>query len=329
VSKRIAAGLFALGCSGLFAAALAAQDASPTVAPDKTDTVTLEVTPLVSETTVDELPSFDALTQEDLSVLTGNVQRPNGIAYFNNFLYIACTGDQTIYETNSETGATRTYIFGLENAHTLYVEGETSSPLIYAPDYLTNELKLIRRGATVQTVAEGFEGPWGIVPLDEQQFFISNLLGDTVDIVSREGERQTWLEDLSAPAGLAWDNESDTLYIGNNGSTRRAVMYATMAPDGTASEPEVLVSGLQNTTGIQLASDGNLYFAYALGTRGVVGRVDPEECRENGGCTNEQVEIVVYTEIEAPLAGLAISPDMRLFVHTMFSPSVYWGRIPS
>lgn len=327
MAKQILALVSALGCAALYAVAISAQDMTPTAAPEKTDTVTLEVTPLAADPVSSAVPTFDALTQEDLSVLTGNVQRPNGIAYFNNFLYIACTGDQTIYETNSETGATRTYIWGLNNAHTLYVEGEASAPLIFAPDYQTNELKLIRRGGTVQTVATGFNGPWGIEFLDEQQFFVSNLLGDSVDVVTREGERQPWLEDLSAPTGLAWDG-ADTLYIANNGSTRRAVMFATMAPDGSASEPEVLVSGLQNTTGLQLAADGNLYFAYSLGTRGVVGRVDPVACRENGGCTNEQVEIVVYTEIEAPLAGLVISPDMRLFVHTMFSPSVYWGRIP-
>jgi hypothetical protein len=32
----------------------------------------------------------------------------------------------------------------------------------------------------------------------------------------------------------------------------------------------------------------------------------------------------VYTELAAPLAGLTISPDMRLYVHSIFSPDVYW-----
>jgi hypothetical protein len=88
-----------------------------------------------------------------------------------------------------------------------------------------------------------------------------------------------------------------------------------------------LVSGLQNTTGLVLGPDGYLYFAYALGTRGVVGRVDPDVCRERGGCSNTDVEIVVFTELAAPLAGLTISPDMRLFVHTMFSPDIYWVQL--
>jgi hypothetical protein len=89
----------------------------------------------------------------------------------------------------------------------------------------------------------------------------------------------------------------------------------------------VLVSGLQNATGLALAGDGYLYFAYSLGTRGVVGRVDPEMCRENGGCTHDQVEIVVLTELAAPLAGLTISPEMRLYIHTMFSPDIYWVQL--
>jgi hypothetical protein len=51
------------------------------------------------------------------------------------------------------------------------------------------------------------------------------------------------------------------------------------------------------------------------------------KCIEEGGCTNDQVEIVVFTELAAPLAGLTISPDMRLFVHTMFSPDIYWVQL--
>jgi hypothetical protein len=76
-----------------------------------------------------------------------------------------------------------------------------------------------------------------------------------------------------------------------------------------------------------LGPDGYLYFAYSLGTRGVIGRVDPEVCRENNGCNIDRVEIVLYTELAAPLAGLAISPDMRLYVHTIFRPEIYWVQL--
>ena len=89
----------------------------------------------------------------------------------------------------------------------------------------------------------------------------------------------------------------------------------------------VLVSGLQNTTDVQLGADGYLYFAYALGNRGLVGRVDPKVCQANGGCTNDQVEIVLFSDLDAPLAGLTITPDMRMFVHTMFKPEIYWAKL--
>ena len=85
--------------------------------------------------------------------------------------------------------------------------------------------------------------------------------------------------------------------------------------------------GLQNVSNIVYAPDGHLYFAYAIGTRGVVGRVEPGECAENGGCDNDQVELVLYTDLSAPLAGLTISDDMRLFVHTLFRPEIYWAKI--
>ncbi|MEL7236828.1 MAG: hypothetical protein AAGK74_20155, partial [Chloroflexota bacterium] len=83
----------------------------------------------------------------------------------------------------------------------------------------------------------------------------------------------------------------------------------------------------QNPTGLTMGPDGLLYVSYALGTRGVIGRVDPVMCRENGGCTNNEVEIVVYTDLAAPLAGLAISPDMRLYTHTIFSPDIYFADL--
>jgi hypothetical protein len=85
-----------------------------------------------------------------------------------------------------------------------------------------------------------------------------------------------------------------------------------------------LISGLQEVTNVVMGPDDYLYFAYALGSRGVVGRVDPEVCKENGGCTNTQVELVVWTELAAPLAGLIITPEMRLYVHTMFGTEIYW-----
>ncbi|MFN8448338.1 MAG: hypothetical protein U0521_07045 [Anaerolineae bacterium] len=90
----------------------------------------------------------------------------------------------------------------------------------------------------------------------------------------------------------------------------------------------VLVSGLQNTTGLQLGSDGKLYFSYSLGNRGLVGRVDPAVCLDNGGCTNDQVEIVLYSDLTVPIAGFTVTPDMRMFLHTMFVPDIYWAQIP-
>src|SRR5690606_9569737 len=101
------------------------------------------------------------------------------------------------------------------------------------------------------------------------------------------------------------------------------------SPLAADTDGKPLVTGLQNVTGITLGSDGWLYFAYALGTRGVVGRIDPNACVGNGGCTNDQIEVVVFTELSVPLAGLTLSPDMKLYVHSMFSPDLYWVQLPA
>ncbi len=270
--------------------------------------------------------SFEPRLQSDLNVLTGNVQRPNGLTYLDGMLYISCTGDNTIYETDAVTGSTRTYLWGVMNAHTLFAERDENDVLtLWIPDYQSNALTRIVRGS-LQTVVRDLETPWGITDLNTESFLVTSLRANSVERIERDGRRQVIIEGLAAPTGI--DSDGTYIYVANNGSARRAIeYYALEALEASESAGRRLVSGIQSPTGIQLASDGNLYFAYSLGTRGVVGRVNPEICRENGGCASDQVEIVLYTDLAVPLAGLTITPDMRLFVHTMFSPEIFWTQL--
>jgi hypothetical protein len=266
-----------------------------------------------------------------MQILTGNVQRPNGITWFNNRLYVACTGDSTIYELDDRNGLTQTYIFDVRNAHTMYAEQDSAGELnIWVPDFQTGRFLLVRRTG-ITTLSAALEGPWGIAPVSEDAFVISNLRSNAVVVMNRSGELRQAITGLRSPTGIAASDEH--IYIANNGSARRAIEWVSrddvLTDDVVLEETSPLVTGLQNTTGLVLAPDGYLYFAYSLGTRGVVGRVDPEVCREQGGCGNDEVEIVLFTELAAPLAGLSISPDMRLFVHAMFSPDIYWLQLGS
>jgi sugar lactone lactonase YvrE len=299
------------------------EDITPTAAPSKTPTPEREVE-AVSPALV------EPFTQADLAILTGNVQRPNGIVWHNDHLYAVCTGDSTVYELDDTTAETRTYIFGVRNAHTLYAENSEGGELVlWVPDFQANTLLRIDRNG-VRTARADLDGPWGIAYATEDTFLISNLQANNLAIVNRSGELRAAVTGLRAPTGIAVDDAH--IYIANTGSARRAIEWvdkdAVLEESDSTPEPQPLVSGLQNTTGLALAEDGYLYFAYALGTRGVIGRVDPEVCRTNGGCENSEVEIVVFTELSAPLAGLTISPDMRLFVHTIFSPDIYWVQLP-
>ncbi len=318
----------------LFAAALLALTASLTLAQvDSTLTPAPSKTPTLAATIVGQSTPeahFKPLSQSDLTSLTGNVQRPNGLAWFKGKLYTACSGDGTVYEIDDTTGDTRTVIYGVRNAQTLYVEEDARQNLtLWVPDYAANTLSKVTHSG-VEPVVRDLHGPWGIAYVDDQHFMITNLLANTLDLVSRDGDDQVLLDTLNAPMGIVHDDQ--TLYVVNYGSTRRSVEwydYQALLNGKTDQTPtnHVLVSGLQNATGIQLGADGKLYFAYALGNRGLVGRVDPQVCRENGGCTNDQVEIVLYSDLATPLAGLTLTPDMRLFVHTMFVPDLYWAKI--
>jgi len=318
--------LLAAAASLLVVMGLSAQSPDQTTAPTPSKTPTAEAT-----ATAEVSATFESLTQDDLTILTGNVQRPNGITFFDGNLYTACTGDSTIYEIDSVNGLTQTYIWGIVNAHTMYVENESNMLNIWVPDYGTNSLTLVTR-LGVTEIADDLQGPWGIAYVNEEQFLITNLLSNTINLVTRDGENTVVMQGMSSPTGIAHDDE--TVYVANYGSSRRAIEWYPLDPLVTATTPlaasegHELVAGLQNVTGIQLAADGNLYFAYSLANRGVVGRVDPAVCMAtDGGCFNADVEIVVFTELSAPLAGMTISPDMRLFIHTMFSPDMYWAQI--
>lgn len=317
---RLAVGIFVLS---ILSALVSSQSLTP--APTKTSV------PVPTDTRQNPVTTTPGITprpiqpfnQGDLSVLVGNVQRPNGIVWFNGKLYTACNGDWTLYEVDAVTGATQTFIFGVKNAYMLYVEPTDQGFNLWVTDFDSNRLIRLDQSRTAPVEVVGnLSTPWGIAPLGED-FLVSSARGNELLRITRRGEVTSVLKDLRSPTGIVVDNRN-RVYWANNGSARRAIEWLPSSELGSdEAKPRPLVSGLQNASGLVLAEDGYLYFTYALGTRGVVGRIDPSLCLENG-CSNEQVEIVVYTELQAPLAGLAISPNMRLYVHTIFRPEIYW-----
>ncbi len=293
-----------------------------TPAPSKTPSPS----PTPEPTLIQPTEAFEPFTQSDLTVLVGNVQRPNGIVWHNGKLYASCNGDWTIYEIDDTDGSTQTYIYGVRNVHAMVVESVSETEIdLWVPDFDTNSLLKVNRKRSPDTVASLLSGPWGIDMFDEDQFLVTNLSSNSLNLISRTGNNIEVLDQLRSPTGVVVTE--DTVFIANNGSARRSIEWIkrdTLVKDETPTL-NPLVNGLQNTTGLVMAADGKLYFSYALGTRGVVGRVDPLVCQaEENGCSNDQIEIVLYSELAAPLAGLAISDDMRLFVHTIFRPEIYW-----
>ncbi len=310
--------------------------ATPTAAPSKTPTVTPQAALATASAAPSTVPGFSLakpFSQEDLSLLTGNIQRPNGLAWFDNKIYTSCSGDWTVYEIDTVTGTTAQYIYGVKNSHSMYVTSDGDRATLWIPDFQSNNLTHIIKGNS-EIVASNLKGPWGIAPLSADKFAITNLLGNNLISVTASGETKELILNLRSPAGIAING--DYLYVANSGSARRAIEWYNLS-DIEKSEAALdssdkslntsLVTGLQNVTNLALGADGYLYFSYALGTRGVVGRIDPNICREQGGCGNDQVEIVLYSELAAPLAGLTISPDMRMYIHSIFSPDIYWLQL--
>ena len=265
-------------------------------------------------------------SQDDLELLVGNVQRPNGIVWFEDSLFTVCNGDWTVYKIDDETGDTITFVFGIRDGNSLVIESTDAGFDLWVPDPDNGALWKVdqQREAPVRVNAI-LEAPWGIARLDDSSFLVTDTSANSILQVSEAGEITQVQDAFRAPTGIALHD--NRIYVANGGSARRGIEYVEIAEDGSYSEVQSLVAGLQNTTNIIMGSDGYLYFSYALGTRGVVGRVKPESCLENS-CDNDDIELVVFSDIPAPLA-ITISEDLRLFLHSRFRPEIYWAQVPT
>ena len=263
--------------------------------------------------------------QSDLALIVGNVQRPNGIVWFEDTIYTVCNGDWTIYKIDDRTGDTITYVFGVRNGNSMVAEATEAGFDLWVPDPDSGALwKVDQRRAAPASIQSNLAAPWGITRLDKDSFLITDTRSNSIMLVPINGAPSTVQSELRAPTGIVRDG--NRVYFANGGSARRGIEFFEYAEDGSLSAVRPLVSGIQNTTNILMGADGYLYFSYALGTRGVVGRVYPPNCLENG-CSNQDVEMVVFSDIPAPLA-IAVSDDLRLFLHSRFKPEFYWVQLP-
>ena len=263
--------------------------------------------------------------QADLQLMVGNVQRPNGIVWFEGALYTVCNGDWTIYKIDDRSGETVTFVFGVRNGNSIIAEATEAGFDLWVPDPDSGTLwKVDQRRAAPVDFATELAAPWGIARLNDASFLMTDTRTNSIIALPEIGERKTVHTELRAPTGIV--RHEERVYFANGGSARRGIEYFEYSDDGSYTEIKPLVSGLQNATNIVLAADGYLYFSYALGTRGVVGRIDPTPCLD-GGCSNQDVEMVVFSDIPAPLA-IALSDDLRLFLHSRYRPEFYWVQLP-
>ncbi len=270
-----------------------------------------------------DLPS--PFLQGDLELLVGNVQRPNGFVWHNGSLFTICNGDWTIYKIDDQTGDTITFVFGTRDGNTLILEDTDAGFDIWVPDPEAGMLwKVDQKRAAPAPITADLESPWGIARLDSSRFLITDTRVNAIVAVAEDGARSDVHSQLRAPTGIV--KRGNFVYFANGGSARRGIEYFSVDANGEYSDVKPLVSGLQNTTNLLMGGDGKLYFAYALGTRGVIGRIDPAICHDSG-CSGDDVELVVFSDIPAPLA-ITLSDDLRLFLHSRFRPEIYWLQLP-
>lgn len=311
----------------LIAAVVNAQESTPS---DSNDVAAAaDETPVPGTIDADDgsaMTLASPLLQDDLQLLVGNVQRPNAMVWFDDHLYTVCNGDWTIYQIDDRSGDTITYVFGIKNGHSMLMERTDEGFDLWVPDPESETLWKVNQDRLAPTsVLDQLAAPWGIARLDENSLLVSDTKENVILQVSEAGEAISIASGLRAPTGIAIDESR--IYFANGGSARRGIEWIQIEENGAISQPKPLVKGLQNTTNIILGEDGLLYFGYALGTRAVVGRVDPNSCLE-GGCSGVDTEMVVFSDIPAPVT-LALSSDLRLFMHSRFRPEVYWAQLPT
>ncbi len=320
---------FAVFCWLCIAASFANAQAEPSPTPTAEATATAAVADSAAEISADKpgpAPLPQPYLQSDLNLLVGNVQRPNAMFWFDEHLYTVCNGDWTIYKIDDVNGDTITFVFGVKNGNSMLIEGDADAFRIWVPDPESESLVRVDQDRQAPiTVSDQFGAPWGITRFDQASLLITDTNLNAILQVDESGQTETITSELRSPTGIASDE--NRVYFANGGSARRGIEWLQALDDGGFSQPKPLVSGLQNVTNIELGQDDLLYFAYALGTRGVVGRIDPLSCLEQG-CDNADVEMVVFSDIPAPIA-LALSSDLRLFLHSRYRPEIYWAQLPT
>jgi len=321
---RILTAIFLLALASLSYAQEATPAAQQSESGNQAQTEDAEHTPTAeAETQSNALEN--PFLQSDLELIVGNVQRPNGLVWFDNTLYTVCNGDWTIYKIDDRSGETVTFVFGVRNGNSLIAESTEAGFDLFVPDPDTGMLwKVDQRRSAPVSVSADLPAPWGIARLNDDAFLVTDTGANAIISVTAAGEQETVHSELRAPTGIVRD--ADIVYFANGGSARRGIEYFQIDDDGSHTEVKPLVSGLQNTTNLVMGADGYLYFSYALGTRGVVGRIEPSHCQASG-CSNQDVEMVVFSDIPAPLA-IALSDDLRLFLHSRYRPEIYWVQLP-
>ncbi len=268
------------------------------------------------------------LPVDQIHYLTGNVARPNGIGWYANKLYVVCSGDGTVYELDDQTGFTNTYIYGVKDAFSIYPEkGRDGTLYLWVPDAGSRSIVRVTP-AEVETIVSGTGEPWSLIPYDVNSFLVSGLRANTVEQVTRDGERTAWITGLEDPTALVLHREY--LYVANTGDLDRSIEWYPLTDIRAGNpEPSPMLRGIEGITAMQIFSDGYLYFSYERDGRGLIGRIQPDICRDAGGCRADQVELVLDPRLNAPLAGLMITPDGRMFFHTRYGSVINWVQLDS
>jgi DNA-binding beta-propeller fold protein YncE len=201
-----------------------------------------------------------------LKEFTLNLNKPYGLAFYNNTLYVTNYNDRIISKITANTdgtGTASTYVSGgLFGGYSLEFD---SSGTLYVANNSTNTVSKITRYGNIGTIttyaASGLNGPQGLAFDSSGNLYVSNSNSNTVSKIKPNVDGTVTViayvvSGFNGVQGIAIDS-SDNLYVANyNNNT---ISKVTANADGTGTATSYVSTGLNGPCEIAFDSNDNMY----------------------------------------------------------------------
>jgi hypothetical protein len=230
--------------------------------------------------------------------VASGINRPYGVGFINNTLYVSSLGDKTIYTVSSSE---KKPIAKMDFVNSFL----TTQDSLLLPDYANNTImKVASTSATV--FKKGLSGPLSISKDKKNNYYVANYLGNTVTLFQENGNSiQNYVTNLAGPSSVLYDDQTSSLYIAN-------FLSSTLTIVVPGNRADITYKSLLNMTTLYLSSKQRLYVLATNNGHGVLA-----ELKQDGTALP-----ILITDLPSPVVGYFANNTVY-----MVSPNDKQGRI--